>query len=401
MTPVILPALYTSMAGSTTHHLPMHTPLPTCSSLTATPHARYTSPELCAPVPHPRCLSPSSNPPFALWSQLLSMLGVHMWRPRQPGQRGVRILSLDGGGTRGVLTIAILQEVLRGTGKDIHEVFDIITGTSTGGILAMLFASEKRSLLYVGMLYDELITKIFQKDILGQAKLVLQQAQYSETEWENILESMLGDKKMIDTMSDPNNPKVVICSTIINVDPIQMMLWRNYGYQKNQRPNYMGDFRRKMRDAIRATTAAPSYFSPLRDGDMLYCDGAFKANNPSLIAVGEAKLLYPGVPIECVLSVGTGFFAPATNDPTLSWGTIVGQLVNSATDTEDTDVIMKTFISPEKYFRFNPSIPPFPIDETRWPEQLEQLKALAKEYTQRPEIQARAKELRRLLSGES
>lgn len=50
------------------------------------------------------------------------MLGVHTWVPRQPGQKGLRILSLDGGGTRGVLTIAILREVLKGFDKDVHEV---------------------------------------------------------------------------------------------------------------------------------------------------------------------------------------------------------------------------------------------------------------------------------------
>ena len=50
------------------------------------------------------------------------MLGVHDWTPRQPGQKGLRILSLDGGGTRGVLTIALLREVLKGFDKDVHEV---------------------------------------------------------------------------------------------------------------------------------------------------------------------------------------------------------------------------------------------------------------------------------------
>lgn len=52
------------------------------------------------------------------------MLGVHHWTPRQPGQKGLRILSLDGGGTRGVLTIALLREVLKGFDKDVHEVGD-------------------------------------------------------------------------------------------------------------------------------------------------------------------------------------------------------------------------------------------------------------------------------------
>lgn len=59
---------------------------------------------------------------FSAMPQLLSMLGVHNWTPRQPGQKGLRILSLDGGGTRGVLTIALLREVLKGFDKDVHEV---------------------------------------------------------------------------------------------------------------------------------------------------------------------------------------------------------------------------------------------------------------------------------------
>ncbi|CAN0481929.1 unnamed protein product, partial [Ectocarpus sp. 8 AP-2014] len=55
------------------------------------------------------------------------------------------------------------------------QVFDVICGTSTGGILAMLFASEKQSLASATTMYDSLIVKIFKKDILANAKLVLQQ----------------------------------------------------------------------------------------------------------------------------------------------------------------------------------------------------------------------------------
>lgn len=66
---------------------------------------------LCLVSPAPVCVT-----------KLLSMLGAHEWRPRHAGQRGLRILSLDGGGTRGVMTIAILREVLKGIDKDVHEV---------------------------------------------------------------------------------------------------------------------------------------------------------------------------------------------------------------------------------------------------------------------------------------
>lgn len=55
------------------------------------------------------------------------------------------------------------------------KVFDVICGTSTGGILAMLFASEKQSLASASTMYDSLIVKIFRKDLLANAKLVLWQ----------------------------------------------------------------------------------------------------------------------------------------------------------------------------------------------------------------------------------
>lgn len=48
----------------------------------------------------------------------------------------------------------------------------------------------------------------------------------------------MGERRMIDTMTKPDNPKVVICSTIMNVSPLEMMLWRNYGYRIDQEPEY-------------------------------------------------------------------------------------------------------------------------------------------------------------------
>jgi patatin-like phospholipase/acyl hydrolase len=58
-------------------------------------------------------------------------LGGIQWRPKQAGQKGLRILSFDGGGTRGVLSIAFLKELMLevGSNKPVHELFDIICGT--------------------------------------------------------------------------------------------------------------------------------------------------------------------------------------------------------------------------------------------------------------------------------
>jgi patatin-like phospholipase/acyl hydrolase len=59
--------------------------------------------------------------------------------------------------------------------------------------------------------------------------------------------------------------------------------------------------------AVRATTAAPTFFVPVQHEDGLFCDGALVANNPTAIALQEAKQLFPGVPIETVVSIGNHY----------------------------------------------------------------------------------------------
>jgi patatin-like phospholipase/acyl hydrolase len=58
-------------------------------------------------------------------------------RGRPVSKRGLRILSMDGGGMRGMATVQMLRNIERGTGRRIHEMFDLICGTSTGGMLAV------------------------------------------------------------------------------------------------------------------------------------------------------------------------------------------------------------------------------------------------------------------------
>jgi hypothetical protein len=53
-----------------------------------------------------------------------------------------------------------------------------------------------------------------------------------------------------------------------------------------------GSFRIRVRDALRATTAAPTFFSPLETEDAKYCDGAFLANNPTAVALNEVLLTF-------------------------------------------------------------------------------------------------------------
>ncbi|CAM9166716.1 unnamed protein product [Chrysoparadoxa australica] len=330
----------------------------------------------------------------------LAMLGAHTWVKRGPGHKGVRVLCLDGGGTRGVLSIAMLKELKKATGQEPRDMFDVIMGTSTGGIIAALIGLEGNSVDTCAQMYDDLVQIIFQKKAGAGVKLAMKQGFYDEEKWMEILASILGDQTMIDFADHPTRPKVVFPSTIISVNPSKLWMWRTYNYPPGLESRYLGSFRNRVRDCIRATTAAPTFFSPVLLNDMVYSDGALMANNPGALAFHEAGRLFPGIPVECVVSVGTGYIGEVAcegNDK-VGWDGILNHLVASATETEATHDVLTDLVAPHKYFRFNPLMENMPIDEVRV-EKLEGLKALGARYFEEPEIRERLRRLALQLTG--
>ena len=218
-------------------------------------------------------------------------LGGVQWKAKQPGQKGLRILSFDGGGTRGVLSIAMLKELMTRVSpngdKQPYELFDIICGTSTGGIIAVLLGAQRRSVAETEALYDEFIDKVFGKK--SNIKLVSETAAYDELELEKLLYSMCGDELLLDS-NRYDCSRVFCLSTKVNNNPPQAKVWRNYNYPPGQRSRYPGAFRINTVTAVRATSAAPTFFTPVQWEQGLYCDGALVANNPTAIALQEAKV---------------------------------------------------------------------------------------------------------------
>ena len=80
----------------------------------------------------------------------------HALRGRDIPKKGLRILSLDGGGMRGLATVLILKEIEKRTGKRMHELFDLICGTSTGGILAVALGIKMMSVDQLEEIYRNL-----------------------------------------------------------------------------------------------------------------------------------------------------------------------------------------------------------------------------------------------------
>jgi hypothetical protein len=128
-----------------------------------------------------------------------------------------------------------------------------------------------------------------------------------------------------------------------------------------------------------------------------------------------ARSVFPNIPIELVVSCGTGAFLEEKNAPRIGWDGIIGQIVNSATDSEMTHHILedilgqgattnlgRTSVSSTQYYRFNPvigTIDDFPIDEVD-PERLEELNQMESSYMREPEQARKLRAIVEILNGE-
>jgi calcium-independent phospholipase A2-gamma len=140
----------------------------------------------------------------------------------------------------------------------------------------------------------------------------------------------------------------------------------------------------------------------------IYADGGIVSSNPTAVAIHEARALFPNIPIELVVSIGTGGFLEQKSAPRIGWDGIIGQIVNSATDGEQIHHILedilgdsavlgrkRSAVSRTHYYRFNPVLgapDEFPIDVVD-PEKLEKLSKITQDYMKEPEQIAKMDEI--------
>ncbi|XP_057329635.1 calcium-independent phospholipase A2-gamma-like isoform X4 [Microplitis mediator] len=287
--------------------------------------------------------------------------------------RGIRILSIDGGGTRGLLVIEMLKKLEKLTGRRVHEMFDYMCGVSTGAILAANLvikwndpnngSPKRKSLDEVSDLYKALSMKIFNQSALrGTSSLVWSHAYYDTALWEQMLQEQLGNEDLIKTARDPHSPKFSAIATIFNDAQVAAYIFRNYTLPPRVESQYMGSYRHKLWEAARASAAAPTYFEEFKHGDYILTDGGIIVNNPCAVAIHEAKRLWPNTPIQCVVSFGTGRTPPIIPNSegkmketvASSWKDKFYKILASATDTEGVHIVLNDLLPDDVYYRFNP-----------------------------------------------
>ncbi|XP_010157965.1 PREDICTED: calcium-independent phospholipase A2-gamma [Eurypyga helias] len=306
---------------------------------------------------------------------------------------GIRVLAIDGGGTRGLVALQTLRKLEELTGKPVHQLFDYICGVSTGAILAFMLGLFHIPLDDCEELYRKLGSDVFKQNVIvGTVKMGWSHAFYDSDIWEKMLKEKMGSNLMIETARNSKCPKVAAVSTIVNRGtPLKAFVFRNYNHFPGVKSHYIGGCQYKLWQAIRASSAAPGYFQEYVLGNDLHQDGGLLLNNPSALAVHECKCLWPNVPLQCLISLGTGRYE-SEGKTNLTYTSLKAKLTNvisSATDTEEVHTMLDALLPPDTYFRFNPLMnEDIALDESR-KEKLNQLQTDGIRYLERNEEKLR------------
>lgn len=194
----------------------------------------------------------------------------------QPGSDLKRILTIDGGGIKGTFPASFLATVEEATGKSVVDHFDLIVGTSTGGIIALGLGLGWSALDLLDF-HEEYGPKIFRKRSLWHQLLSVFSAKYDPKPLHDALEESFGDQRIGDS-----TVRLVIPS--VNLDSGEVHV-----YKTAHHPRLKLDYKKKAVEAARATSAAPAYFpSFISHSGIPLIDGGVWANNPMAVATVEA-----------------------------------------------------------------------------------------------------------------
>ncbi|CAJ0552466.1 Ff.00g064450.m01.CDS01 [Fusarium sp. VM40] len=239
----------------------------------------------------------------------------------KPAEAGVRILCLDGGGVRGIVELAILRAIEEALGHHIpiQNFFDLIVGTSTGGIVALGLGVKRWSVSECIKNFKDLCGYAFTSRAFKPIAVFSHRSYYKTRPLEKALQSAFDSTTPLYgglNSTSSTAIRVAVTSTMA-VDKCPVVL-ANYNTE-GKRDGLPYKFVRprdptsemKVWEAARATAAAPMYFKPFtQDGtSTVYTDGGIDHNCPAIIADHERRLLWGDVSDwapDIFLSIGTG-----------------------------------------------------------------------------------------------
>lgn len=204
-----------------------------------------------------------------------------------------QILSLDGGGIKGIFSAAILAFLEEDLNLTISDHFDLIVGTSTGGIIALCLGIGMNPREVVKF-YIEKGPRIFPAKAGSKVRQVFA-SKYNPTQLQEALRECLGEKRLADSKK-----RLVIPSYNIGEDDVYLFKTPHHEHLKR-------DYRVPMWKVGMATSSAPTYLPTFKGVDgVRLVDGGIWANNPTMVGIIEAYSMLD-VPLSAmrVFSLGT------------------------------------------------------------------------------------------------
>ncbi|MBC7450647.1 MAG: patatin-like phospholipase family protein [Cytophagales bacterium] len=294
--------------------------------------------------------------------------------------RKYRILSIDGGGVRGIIPATIivyienrLQRITKNPDVRISHYVDFIAGTSTGGILASAYLCPSDT--------DASIPKFTAEDAL---RFYLERGGYifSSGMWDKLIS--LGGIIKERYAALPLEKFLAVSFRNVKVSELMKpCLLTSYEIEKKKPVFFQSHVAKNeeaydffVRDACRATSSAPTFFEPARiqsiSGETYtLIDGAVLANNPTLCALSEAAVLFAenGIPLTAdrfeVISLGTGKNQKTyTYDQVKDWGglgwlnPLLDVMMNGVSDTTERElsVLFQSLQASGQYHRIQPEL---------------------------------------------
>lgn len=246
-------------------------------------------------------------------------------------QKPFKILCIDGGGIKGLFSAQVLAEFEEAFNTLTSEHFDLICGTSTGGIIALGVAggiSMNKVVEFYMSNGPQIFSQKWKNDKLGLGEFILNlkqaliKSKYSDKALKDALVKVFGTKRIGESQN-------LLCIPAFNIMTSTPRIFkRDYG-------NLNQDNNKTFVEVALATTAAPTYF-PIQEIDSVqYVDGGLYANNPVIVGLTEAVFKgywikpkdergpddYDGVQILSISSckVATGDYAKCKRRSFLGW----------------------------------------------------------------------------------
>ncbi|EXK99848.1 hypothetical protein FOQG_00236 [Fusarium oxysporum f. sp. raphani 54005] len=337
---------------------------------------------------------------------------TRLHRSSAPESRGLCLLSLDGGGVKGLFSIIIIdrlmQETRRLEGPGVEhkkpcDYFDLIGGTSTGGLLAIMLGRLQMDTQLCIQAYKSLSKEVFSRKFKVPFLENFRKASNVALSWpwfdgdklkeavcrtvkENLLPSdsaMLRQSGCtVEDLTLITDMKSATYSFVCAVPKYEEKVRRIRSYEPLDQQTNAPAERFKIWEAARATSAAPMYFPHIEAGGVSYFDGGLESNNPVIEVIEEAKQEFPDDKISTVISVGTGAYQ--ASDASAGLTGLMNYIINIATSTEKHHKAVLedprfADIRKEGYFRLNGTLELGAIDLAAV-ERMDEIERLAEAY---------------------